>query len=227
MMIQEQFVRLLSLFATVTETPENLTKEDNQRYYLEQEDYDWVMVTDKLIGLESFFHRYREKMILSTISKYKKDGRFLDAGCGTGLVLRHLPSCSVGIDINPRHIRKAQIYVSQSEVLLADIEQIPFDQGTFSTVVCTDVLEHLLNPAKALVELYRVLQPGGVLIGTVPGRSPLWRLRFLSSTRPQEPYHRYFRRQEINDLLMQHNYKVNHLSHRILAMEILFVAEKR
>ena len=37
----------------------------NKKFYLDEEEYDWVEVTDKLRGLESFFHRGRQRMLKS------------------------------------------------------------------------------------------------------------------------------------------------------------------
>ncbi len=45
---------------------------------------------------------------------------------------------------------------------------IPLSDATFDTVVCTEVLEHVADPLKALREMYRVLKPGGYLILSTP-----------------------------------------------------------
>jgi len=203
-----------------------VTEKENRDYYLKVESYDWVKATDEILGLESFFHRARQKLILSAISKYKRKGKFLDAGCGTGLILRHLPEGSFGVDINPRNIPKAKLHADRAEVIKADLTKLPFADSTFFNVILTDVLEHFIYPEKPLKELNRVLKKGGILIGTVPGRSPLWKLRFLSSTRPREPYHRYYRRADLARILKDQGFKVKFLSHKIFAMEILYVIQK-
>jgi ubiquinone/menaquinone biosynthesis C-methylase UbiE len=63
--------------------------------------------------------------------------------------------------------------------LVSDITAIPASDGSFDAVLCTEVLEHLPHPIKALQELGRVLRPGGHLILTAP---------FLSMTH-LAPYH--------------------------------------
>jgi SAM-dependent methyltransferase len=44
--------------------------------------------------------------------------------------------------------------------------QIP--SGTFDFIVCTEVLEHTLNPFDAVREMTRLLKPGGILFGSTP-----------------------------------------------------------
>ena len=49
-----------------------------------------------------------------------------------------------------------------------DIERMTFPDGFFDLFVTMDVMEHLLNPVRALREIKRVLKPGGAYIFTVP-----------------------------------------------------------
>ena len=82
-----------------------------------------------------------------------------DVGCGTGAVLRHVRARSrkafdsmVGVDIvepgNP--IGDGIAFVS------AWVEDLPFADNSFDTVVCTHVIEHILNYRDAIAELRRV-----------------------------------------------------------------------
>src|SRR5690606_22527663 len=45
---------------------------------------------------------------------------------------------------------------------------LPVPDGAYDAVLCTQVLEHVPNPAEVLAELYRVLRPGGRVYLTVP-----------------------------------------------------------
>jgi SAM-dependent methyltransferase len=47
-------------------------------------------------------------------------------------------------------------------------ERLPFADGAFAVVWCSEVLEHLFDPAFALREMHRSLRPGGRLLVTVP-----------------------------------------------------------
>lgn len=99
---------------------------------------------------------------------------FLDAGCGDG---RYLP---VLADVAPRPQRVAATDISERilgtaraaaaaagiepELVRANLEALPFETGSFELVLCTQVIEHLLDPAAGMRELARVLAPGGTLV---------------------------------------------------------------
>ena len=51
--------------------------------------------------------------------------------------------------------------------------QLPFRDGAFGVVICTEVLEHTRTPDVLLNELRRVLQPGGKLLLSVPFAFPI------------------------------------------------------
>jgi len=58
--------------------------------------------------------------------------------------------------------------------LIADIEDLAeLRDGSMRTILCTQVLEHVPHPWRALSELARVLEPGGILILTVPHLSAI------------------------------------------------------
>lgn len=194
-------------------------------YYRDIEKYDWVDVADSFKGLESFFHRNRRRAVRNLVSKYGTGEPMLDAGCGTGLNLAALPAGSVGIDLNPRNLALVRARLPQHVAVEGDIETMPFEDGSFGTVLCTEVLEHVPYPEQALREIRRVLRPGGTLIGSVPARSMVWKLRFLSSTCPgDEPFHNEYRPPEVKALLA--GFDVRRVWYSALRFNILFVARR-
>lgn len=50
----------------------------------------------------------------------------------------------------------------------ADILDLPFEDNQFDLVLCNHVLEHIVDDAKAMSELYRVIKPGGLGIFQIP-----------------------------------------------------------
>lgn len=195
-------------------------------YYRDVETYDWVDVADNLRGLEAFFHRNRAWVMRRMIAKHATpNAPILDAGCGTGLNLRHLPAGSTGIDINPRNVALLRQRLPDHTIVEGDVEALPFADGSFGTVLCTEVIEHIPDPSAALAEYRRVLQPGGVLIGSVPARSAIWKLRFLSSTCPHsEPFHNEYLPHEVRAML--EGWDVERLRYSLLHFNVLFVARK-
>jgi len=181
------------------------------RYYQEVETYDWTDTADNLRGPESFLHKYREWWLLKLLRPYLQDNPVaLEVGCGTGLILRHLPAGSVGLDLNPRNLERLKKYAPGAKGRLCDVEEgIPYPDTTFDLVVAAEVLEHLIYPEKAVSEIYRVLKNGGVLVGSVPRKSLFWKLRFLSITyrsntrhyKIMEPFHNEMSVGELKDLL--------------------------
>lgn len=102
----------------------------------------------------------------------------LDIGCGEGMLFLNIATyinnkkcCAIDFDIN--EINDASKNLPFCEVKFASAYQIPYENREFELVTCTEVLEHLEEPAKALEEIYRVTDKYVLL--SVP-REPLWRL---------------------------------------------------
>ena len=96
----------------------------------------------------------------------------LDCGCGPGLITVGLaeivaPGRVVGIDIEPTMIDRANRLAADTgvgnvEFQVADIYDLPFDDGEFDVVFSSAVTEHLSDPVRALKEIHRITRPGGV-----------------------------------------------------------------
>jgi len=92
---------------------------------------------------------------------------FLDAGCGDGRYLAalagELPARRAGCDISERILETARQRVD-ADFRQANLEALPFDDGEFDLVLCSQVIEHVLDPDLAIGELARVLRAGGRLV---------------------------------------------------------------
>jgi 2-polyprenyl-6-hydroxyphenyl methylase/3-demethylubiquinone-9 3-methyltransferase len=79
--------------------------------------------------------------------------------------------------------------------VVGDVADLPFDNADFDYVVCTEVIEHIVEPQRALRELARVLRPGGMLVITTPNRvwHPAIRLATKLRLRPYEGIENWMR----------------------------------
>lgn len=94
-------------------------------------------------------------------------GKVLDVGCGQ-MPFRHLVPANAaytGIDIPAADSFGMDRH---ADIIEFDGTTIPFPDNHFDTVLCTEVLEHAINPAALIAEMHRVLKPGGALVMTVP-----------------------------------------------------------
>jgi SAM-dependent methyltransferase len=99
----------------------------------------------------------------------------LEIGCGDGTNLARLVAGgpTVAIDRYPGKTAFAARAVPAARVATADAFQLPFRPSSFAAVFIRDLLHHLPNPAEAMAEAVRVLQPGGTILLIEPnGRNP-------------------------------------------------------
>jgi len=62
--------------------------------------------------------------------------------------------------------------------IYSEITAIPVENNSFDVVLCTEVIEHVPEPIKAVKEMGRILKPGGLLMLTAPLRSALHQMPF-------------------------------------------------
>ena len=72
--------------------------------------------------------------------------------------------------------------------IVSDILDIPEPDASFDAVLCTEVLEHLPDPVRALDEMARLLRPGGMFIIT----APFWSLTHFAPYHYATGFNRYF-----------------------------------
>lgn len=101
-------------------------------------------------------------------------GHILDAGCGTGANLQLLELLgyrAAGLDLSFEGLQLASSRDNvKGKLCRASVEKLPFLSSSFDGIISSDVL-YLLNDAQemaSLLELKRVLKPGGVLVLNLP-----------------------------------------------------------
>jgi ubiquinone/menaquinone biosynthesis C-methylase UbiE len=158
------------------------------RHYNEQ-----VPTIEEEFELWGEFHQHRHEMrydlVAADVRRHTPaGGTILDIGCGSGLVadrVLDLDATYVGLDLPAHHITyvakrfrdiKSRLHTA---FVRGDGERLPLRDASVDVVVLSEVIEHLLQPERAVWEISRVLRPGGVLVMTtnnaseMPLRSPL------------------------------------------------------
>ena len=159
----------------------------------------------------------------------KNTKKLLDAGCSFGYGTNYFSSHSeqtIGIEIEQDMVDIAKNRYPQINFVQGVLDDLPFENNSFDTIVCTDVLEHVPDEVAALNELFRVLKSDGTFILTTPHKGLFtlldpynygyylrknfsWLYKVLykiltgrTATKTEPGYkHRHYTKQELIDLL--------------------------
>lgn len=183
-----------------TATLEAFSRHYNERVPTIEEEFD----------IWGEYHQHRHEMRYDLLARTVREhlpvgGTVLDVGCGSALVadrIADLDGLYVGLDFGGHHITYARDKLSrrpgplESVVCRGDGESLPFPDAAFDVLVMSEVIEHLMQPEKAVWEVSRVLRTGGVFVMTtnnaseVPLYSPLshlfaWIEKSVGAERPE------------------------------------------
>jgi len=144
-------------------------REDHERRTdLTRRRYDRVAPVYDL--MESFLERRFRAWRRELWRRVDAGTRVLEVGVGTGknLAVHPFESIVTGIDLSPKMLARAQRRArrlgSQTRLELADVQALPFADGSFDVVVATFVFCSVPDPARGLQEVRRVLRPDGRLL---------------------------------------------------------------
>jgi len=134
-----------------------------------------------------WYYKRRYEEVLKILSKFCKNRNItiLELGCESGIYAQYLErmNCKcqyVGCDIDAKSLKSA--YQGQSTTyVLCDIQRLPFREKSAQVVLCSEVLEHLSSPYRALGDICRTTT--WALILSFPEE------RLLSSFKDRHPEH--------------------------------------
>ncbi len=161
---------------------------------------------------EHWWFRWRFKLIREVIGRIEgipKRPRMLDAGCGTGQMLKMLQhhGNAVGLDLS----REAISFASSREarnLVLGTVTNPPFAEGSFDVALALDVIEHVDDDTAILQGLHALVRPGGALIVTVPAFQFLW-----SDHDRINLHRRRYRAAELRERLEESGFEIDRLTY--------------
>lgn len=107
-------------------------------------------------------------------------GLCLDAGCGSGRLLRQLVKrnvASVAMDLSGINVQRTRRALNGAALFQGDLLNLPLRSESLGSIACTEVIEHVTAPEHAIREMTRCLIPGGTLLVSVPNDGIIVRLR--------------------------------------------------
>jgi SAM-dependent methyltransferase len=111
------------------------------------------------------YHRMIDELELQLIRQYGEGRDVFEAGCGTGLLLRQaglVARSAVGLDLSRGMLKTAQ--GRGLRVVQGSLTDVPLPSGSVDLVYSMKVLAHIPPIEKALVELARLVRPGGHML---------------------------------------------------------------
>ena len=143
---------------------------DNRAYY---DQFSAVYERERHHG----YHALIDRLETSIVLPYVENARVLEAGCGTGMILKEVAPRArqaVGLDISQGMLSTAR--ARGLEVVHASVTHIPFRDEHFDLAYSFKVLAHVERIGAAMSELTRVVRPGGHVVAEF--YNP-WSLRYL------------------------------------------------
>jgi 2-polyprenyl-3-methyl-5-hydroxy-6-metoxy-1,4-benzoquinol methylase len=141
----------------------------------------------RIISNKNFTYRNVTFLLKNTF--FKKRGKILDVGCGVGTIDFYLSKQGYvisGIDISKKAIvaarRNARFFdLKNIKFYLGDINNFKF-KSKFDLILCSEIIEHVLDDKRMLIDLCRNLKKDGIILLTTPlETAPLYKLSLTKS----------------------------------------------
>lgn len=147
-------------------------------------------ITEKHMSERVKRFEYLINKLCPSFSSHISGKKGLDAGCWYGYSIRYARRCGAemhGFDISKDSLKDTYDLIGKENLLIADVQHIPYKDYVFDFMVCSHVIEHCADDEKAIKEVKRVLKNEGILYIAVPNDNafeilPFKPFRFLIDT---------------------------------------------
>lgn len=128
----------------------------------------------------------RRLELLARCASAQPDDRVLEVGCGAGHVLQLFDASDrTGVDLSESMLARARARLGPHVRLIrGSADGLPFDDGSFDVVLCTEVLEHVPDPRSAIAELMRVARPDARVVVSIPNEKNIDRAKRIVRSVP-------------------------------------------
>src|SRR4030042_6697290 len=138
-------------------------------------------------GIGKMYWDFRDRQTLSYISEEKI---IVDVGCGEGITLEKLvkkfPDRKIaGIDYSPENVEVCKEHKLPAHI--GNAYKLDFKEGSVDCCLFMEVIEHLMDPLKALREIHRIMCKEGILLLVFPNDLP-FKIARLTCLKFQEAY---------------------------------------
>lgn len=113
----------------------------------------------------------RRLAIIKSMMNPKHGEKILEVGCGGGHVLSQMREATLtGVDVSGEMLEKARVNLAGAsfELRKGDIADVGLADASFDGIVCTEVLEHVVDPDHVLGHIKRLVKPSGRVVITFP-----------------------------------------------------------
>lgn len=181
--------------------------------------------------LQKIWHTKKLNEVLKLLPKNSQ--KVLDVGCSSAIltaeIANNLPKSNVtGLDSYKKAIDYAKRKYANISFIVGDAHNLPFKNNVFDLVVCTETLEHVVDPHIALQEIKRVLKKSGAAIISMDSGSLLFKTIWYFWTKTKgkvwENAHLHeFNAQILEKLIKKAGFKIKKKKYSHMGMAVTFL----
>lgn len=187
--------------------------------------------------LQKIWHEWKWLVFQNLLSKTSTPRTVLEVGCAgghlSGLLKGLFPKAKItGIDVYEAAVAEAARRFPQLTFKVADAHKLPFASQSYDLVVCSETIEHVVDPEKVIREMGRVLKKDGSLLIEMDSGSGLFRVVWAIWTKWgkgkvwKDAHLHPFTARELEQLIKTCGFRIKYKLISHAGMAISFLCEK-